>query len=108
MGLIHPYQFTTHILKTATTGEDFCATVVSISGTGTTADRNGLLSVAVTVTISPQLNLNFLKFYSPSNVSFKWMRILSLKVQFLLSILVSRTSIRLSSNFFRVFWLLKC
>ena len=45
MGLIHPYQFTTHILKTATTGEDFCATVVSISGTGTTADRNGLLSV---------------------------------------------------------------
>ena len=45
MGLIHPYQFTTHILKTATTGEDFCATVVSISGTDATADRNGPFSV---------------------------------------------------------------
>ena len=45
--------------------------MVSISGTGPTADRNGPLVVSVMVTMSSHLNLNFLKINSSSNVIIK-------------------------------------
>ena len=44
--LNHPNQLAVHISETSTTGKDLrVATVVSVSGTGTTADRYGPFSV---------------------------------------------------------------
>ena len=47
--------------------------MVSISGTGTTAYRNGPFSESVMIKIHSRLNLNFQKIYLPSNVRIKRM-----------------------------------
>ena len=66
-------QFQEFTCNSGVNSRNSLATVVSISGTGPTADRNDSFDVVVHGTMSSHLNLNFLKISSSSNASTKRM-----------------------------------
>ena len=110
--LTHPDQLAIHILKTATTGEDLSVTRLACNSGVNFRNLYDCWSQwpIQCIQLWSQLLLAWIwiswKFiHHRMSVSNEW--VLSLKVQFPLSVRVSRTSTRLSSHFHPAFRLLK-
>ena len=110
--LTHPDQLATRILKITTTGEDLRVTRVTCSSGVNFGNWYNCWSQwpIQCIQLSSQFLLIWIwiswkSIHCPLSVSNGWA--LSLKIQFLLSIRVSRTSTRLSSHFYPAFRMLK-
>ena len=110
--LTHPDQLATHILKTTTIGEDLSVTRLTCNSGINFRNRYGCWS---------QWPIQCIQLWSQFLLVWIWISwksihhrmsvlngwVLSLKIQFLPSIRVNKTSTRLSSHFYSAFRLLK-